>query len=302
MRKAVLVAAAMVSILAAACAPESSTTSAAAPSGSTSMTAAACTEAHTGDLLTDGTLTVGTGNPSYPPWWEGGTTTAHSDWEGNDPYLGKGFEGAVTFAIAEAMGFDADQVAFVPVKFNQSYAPGDKPFDFVIQQIAYSESRAKAADFSDSYFDVTQAVVSTKGSPIDGATSIADLQDATLGSASGDRGYDYIVDQIQPTNDAKAYDDLNGAVNALKNGQIDGIVVDLPTAFYMSTVQVPNGIIVGQLPPAGEQDRFGVVLDQGDPLLECVNLAIAELKADGSLQQIEKEWISDKASAPVLSG
>jgi polar amino acid transport system substrate-binding protein len=299
MRKTILIAVASFSVLAAACAQESSSTSAAAPSGS--MTAAECTDAHASDLNTSGTLTVGTGNPAYPPWWEGGTTDAHSDWEGNDPYLGKGFEGAVTFAIAEAMGFDAEQVAFVPVKFNQSYAPGDKPFDFVIQQIAYSDSRAKAADFSDSYYDVTQAVVSTKGSPIDGATSLADLKDATLGSASGDRGYDYIVDQIQPTNDAKAYDDLNGAVNALKNGQIDGIVVDLPTAFYMSTVQVPDGIIVGQLPPAGEQDHFGVVLEQGDPLLLCVNLAIAELKAGGSLKQMEQKWISDKASAPVLS-
>jgi polar amino acid transport system substrate-binding protein len=299
MRKAVLIAAASLSIVAAACSQETSTTSAASPSGS--MTAAECTDANAGDLLTDGTLTVGTGNPAYPPWWEGGTTSAHSDWEGNDPYLGKGFEGAVTFAIARAMGFESDQVAFVPVKFNQSYAPGDKPFDFVIQQIAYSDSRAQAADFSDSYFDVTQAVVSTKGSPIDGATSLADLQSATLGSASGDRGYDYIVDQIQPTADAKAYDDLNGAVNALKNGQIDGIVVDLPTAFYMSTVQVPNGIIVGQLPPAGEQDHFGVVLEKGNPLLQCVNLAIGELRADGSLKQIEQEWISDRASAPTLS-
>jgi polar amino acid transport system substrate-binding protein len=299
MRRAVLIAVASLSVVATACAQESSSTAAATSGGS--MTAAECTDAHTGDLYGDGALTVGTGNPAYPPWWEGGTTDAHSDWEGNDPYLGKGFEGAVTFAIAQAMGFDTGQVEFVPVKFNQSYAPGDKSFDFVIQQIAYSESRAKAADFSDSYFDVTQAVVSTKGSPIDGATSLADLQDATLGSASGDRGYDYIVDQIQPTNDAKAYDDLNGAVNALKNGQIDGIVVDLPTAFYMSTVQVPDGIIVGQLPPAGEQDHFGVVLGQGNPLLECVNLAIAELKADGSLKQIEQEWISDRASAPVLS-
>ena len=300
MRRAVLIVVACVSLVAVACAQESSSTTAVAPSGS--MTAAKCTDTYASDLNTDGTLTVGTGNPAYPPWWEGGTTEAHSDWEGNDPYLGKGFEGAVTFAIAQAMGFDTDAVAFVPVKFSQSYAPGDKPFDFVIQQIAYSESRAKAADFSDSYFEVTQAVVSTKGSPIDGATSLADLQNATLGSASGDRGYDYIVDQIQPTNDAKAYDDLNGAVNALKNGQIDGIVVDLPTAFYMSTVQVPDGIIVGQLPPAGEQDHFGVVLDKGNPLLQCVNLAIAELKADGSLQQIEQEWISDRASAPILSG
>jgi polar amino acid transport system substrate-binding protein len=300
MRRAVLIVVACVCIVAVACAPKSTSSSAAG--GSTSANAAECAQAHAADLHSDGELTIGTGNPAYPPWWEGGTTKEHSDWEFNDPYLGEGFEGAVAFAVAEQMGFTQDQVQFVPVKFNQSFAPGDKDFDFVLQQISYAADRDQTVDFSDSYYDVNQAVVSVEGSSIDGATSLAELQDATLGAPSGTTSYDYIVNEVQPTEDPKVYDDLNAAANALKNGQIDGLVVDLPTAFFMTAVQIPKGIIVGQFPSTGQQEYFGMVFQDGSPLRDCVNQALAELTSDGTLDQIQQEWLADKASAPVLSG
>jgi polar amino acid transport system substrate-binding protein len=301
MRKVIIATLAALSVVAVACAPESSSSSTSAAGSATAATAAECAQQHAGDLLTEGTLTIGTGNPAYPPWWEGGTTKANPDWEFNDPYLGQGFEGAVAFAAADKLGFSKDQVAFVPVKFNQSFAPGDKPFDFVLQQISYTADRDQSVDFSDSYYDVNQAVVSVEGSSIANATSLAELKDATLGAPSGTTSYDYIVDQIQPSQDPKVYDDLNGAANALKNGQVDGLVVDLPTAFFMTAVQIPKGVIVGQFPSTGQQEYFAMAFQDGSPLRDCVNQALAELKSDGTLQQIQQEWLSDKASAPVLS-
>jgi polar amino acid transport system substrate-binding protein len=301
MRKVIIATLAALSVVAVACAPESSSSSTSAAGSATAATAAECAQQHAGDLLTEGTLTIGTGNPAYPPWWEGGTTKANPDWEFNDPYLGQGFEGAVAFAVADKLGFSKDQVAFVPVKFNQSFAPGDKPFDFVLQQISYTADRDQSVDFSDSYYDVNQAVVSVEGSSIANATSLAELKDATLGAPSGTTSYDYIVDQIQPSQDPKVYDDLNGAANALKNGQVDGLVVDLPTAFFMTAVQIPKGVIVGQFPSTGQQEYFAMAFQDGSPLRDCVNQALAELKSDGTLQQIQQEWLSDKASAPVLS-
>jgi polar amino acid transport system substrate-binding protein len=301
MRKVIIATLAALSVVAVACAPESSSSSSSAAGSATAATAAECAQQHAGDLLTEGTLTIGTGNPAYPPWWEGGTTKANPDWEFNDPYLGQGFEGAVAFAVADNLGFSKDQVAFVPVKFNQSFAPGDKPFDFVLQQISYTADRDQSVDFSDSYYDVNQAVVSVEGSSIANATSLAELKDATLGAPSGTTSYDYIVDQIQPSQDPKVYDDLNGAANALKNGQVDGLVVDLPTAFFMTAVQIPKGVIVGQFPSTGQQEYFAMAFQDGSPLRDCVNQALAELKSDGTLQQIQQEWLSDKASAPVLS-
>ena len=289
---------AFLAILAAACAPESSSTSIAADS---TPSADVCAVDNL-NLLTDGTLTVGTGNPAYPPWWEGGTTDANPDWKINDPYLGQGFEGATIYAVAEQMGFTKDQVTFVQVPFNKTYAPGPKDFDLVLEQISYSAKRAESVDFSDSYYDVNQALVSVKGSPIEGATSFADLKDAKLGAALGTTSYDYIVNNIQPNVDPNVYPDVNGAVQALKNGQIDGMVTDLPGAFYLTAVEVPNGVIVGQFPTVGEQEHFAMAFEKGNPLVPCVDQALAALKTDGTMAQIQQEWLSDKASAPVIQG
>ena len=302
MRK-ILLGVALFSVFMVACAPEEDTTSASASGtdATASPSGDACAPENL-SLVSDGVLTVGTGNPAYPPWWEGGETDEHSDWQINDPYLLQGFEGAVVAAVAEQLGFTTDQIEFVPVPFGKSYAPGPKDFDLVLQQISYKDKRAEAVDFSESYYDVNQALVSVQGSSIEGATTFADLKEAKLGAALGTTSYDYIVDNIQPNVEPAVYNDVNGVVQALKNGQIDGMVTDLPGAFYLTAVEVPKGIIVGQFPTVGQQEYFGMVFEKGAPLVTCVNAALQALKADGTLAAIQQEWLADKTSAPVIEG
>lgn len=299
-----LIGVALFSVVMVACAPEDETTSASATdtgSATSTGTADPCApESLT--LVNEGVLTVGTGNPAYPPWWEGGETDEHSEWQINDPHLLEGFEGAVVGAVAEQLGFTTDQIEFIPVPFGKSYAPGPKDFDFVVQQISFKDKRAEAVDFSESYYDVNQALVSVEGSSIEGATTFEDLKDAKLGAALGTTSYDYIVENIQPDVEPAVYNDVNGVVQALKNGQIDGMVTDLPGAFYLTAVEVPKGIIVGQFPTVGAQEYFGLVFEKGESLVTCVNAALQELKADGTLAAIQQEWLADKTSAPVIEG
>lgn len=285
----------LVGVLAlASCAPETPTDSA----GTGTIAAASCTPADLATLKPD-TMTIGTGNPAYPPWFEGGEGAG--EWKINDPSNGEGFEGAVAYAVADKLGYTPDQVAWVDVPFNKSYAPGPKDFDLVLQQISYSPKRAQAVDFSDSYYDVNQAVVTTKGSAIDEATTIAELQGAKLGAPIGTTSYDTIEQVVQPTQEPSAYDDLNGAVQDLKNGQLDGVVVDLPTAFYITAVQIPKGTIVGQFPVQEQQEYFAMAFEKGSPLVDCINQAIGELRGSGELDALQQQWLAEKTSAPVLS-
>lgn len=249
------------------------------------------------DLVTPGTLTIGTDNPAYPPWFGG---AEKAPWKISDPRSGEGFESAVAYAVAGELGFSNAEVEWKVVPFNLSFKPGPKDFDFDINQISYSDARAKAVDFSDSYYDVNQALVSVKGSSIAGAKSIADLKDAKLGAQVGTTSYQYIVDNIQPSTDTSVYDTNNDVISALKAKQIDGIVVDLPTAFFVVAAELDDGVIVGQFPAAGEQERFGMVFERGSGLVPCVNEALQTLKDEGTLAEIQQEWLSDKASAPVL--
>jgi polar amino acid transport system substrate-binding protein len=308
MRKSVL-AIAIVSVLAAACAPQDE-----APSpgdGGTpspvDQTAADCLQENVDALYTTGAytthrLTVATGNPAFPPWWAGGTTDEHPEWEFNDPYLGEGYEGAVTFEVAERLGFAPDDVDFVPIGFNKSFAPGPKDFDFVLQQISFAPERTDGVDFSESYYEVNQALVSVQGSSIEDATSVAELKDARLGAPIGTTSLTYVEENIQPNQAPAVYDDLAAAVQDLKNGQVDGIVVDLPTAFFVTAVQIPKGVIVGQFPTVGSQEYFAMAFEKGSPLVTCVNLALQEMKEDGTLDDIRQEWLADKADAPVIEG
>jgi polar amino acid transport system substrate-binding protein len=249
------------------------------------------------ELVNEGTLTIGTDNPAFPPWFE---DAKGAPWDPTTEPTKRGYEAAVAYAIAGELGFSDAEVEWTVVPFDQSFRPGPKDFDFDINQISYTPKRAEAVDFSDSYYDVNQAVVALKTSPIADATTIAELKDAELGAPVGTTSYDYIVQNVQPNADPKVYSTLNDAVQGLKVGQVDGIVVDLPTAFFITAVQVPKGTIVGQFPAVGEQEYFGLVLEKDSPLTECVNRAIAALRENGTLDSLQQEWLSDKASAPVL--
>jgi polar amino acid transport system substrate-binding protein len=242
------------------------------------------------ETVADGTLTIATDDPAYEPWFVD-----------NDPTNGEGYESAVAYAIAEQLGYTAEQVTWVKVPFNKVVQPGPKDFDFDINQVSITEARRKAVDFSSGYYDVVQTVITNSGSSIDGATSVADLADAKLGAQVGTTSYAAITDQIQPSEEPFVFDTNDQAVQALKNGQIDGIVVDLPTAYFMTAVQLDDGVIVGQLPlPEGEVEQFGAVLGKDSPLTDCVSGAVDTLREDGVLDQISQEWLAQQG-APELS-
>jgi polar amino acid transport system substrate-binding protein len=248
-----------------------------------------------GLTLSKGKLTVGTDNPAYPPWYGG--NPGHN-WKISDPYSGKGYESAVAYAVAKQMGFPKAKVQWVYVPFVKSYAPGKKNFDFDITQISYTPQRAKVVSFSSSYYDVNQAIVVRNGTPIAKAKSIKALKPFTLGAQIGTTSYQFIKSVIKPAN-VKVYGTNDRAVFALKDKLIDGIVVDLPTAFYVTAVQVPNSKILGQF-ASKTGEHFGMVFQKGNPLVACVNKALAVMKANGTLKKINDTWLSKVVSVPVL--
>ena len=252
------------------------------------------------DLVADGTLTIGTDNPAFPPWFEGGSPEG-SDWEINDPATGEGFESAVAYAVAEELGFTEDEVEWVVVPFNNSFRPGDKDFDLDINQISVTDERDRAVDFSDSYYEVNQALVALQDTPITEASSVEELAEYQLGAQVGTTSLTYINDTIQPGAEPRVYDTSNDVVAALNGSQIDGIVVDLPTAFFLvGAEEVKNGTVVGQFPSTGGQEHFGMLFEEGNPLRDCVNEALATLTEDGTLEEIQQRWLSENTSAPVL--
>jgi polar amino acid transport system substrate-binding protein len=291
----------MVAALSAACAPQEYE----ADTPSQYQSADGCAQVNRDNLeaaagYANAYLTVATGDPASPPWWEGGTTDEHPEWRANDPYLGRGFEGAVAFEVAERLGFSEDRVRFVPADLTESFAPGPKDFDFVLQQISYLPERAESVDFSEGYLDVNQALVSVRDSPIADVASLQELTDATLGAAISTTSLRYIEDTIQPSSPPARYNDLSAAVQGLKEGEVDGIVVDLPSASFITAEQVPEGVVVGRLPSAGSQEHFAMAFEKQSPLVECVNLALQQMKTDGTLDEIRQEWLADTADAPVI--
>jgi polar amino acid transport system substrate-binding protein len=264
--------------------------------GTTSSTGNPCTKSAL-NLVNAGQLTVGTDNPAFPPWFGG---KEKSPWKVSDPRSGEGFESAVAYAVARKLGFAKNEVKWIVVPFNTSFAPGPKKFDFDINEISYTPARAKVVDFSDSYYNVNQAVVGKKGTKIAQAQSSADLQSSKLGAQLGTTSYQYIKEFIKPSQQPAVFDTNDAAVAALKNGQIDGLVVDLPTAFFVTAVQVPNSKIIGQFPTGNAGERFGMVLQKGNKLAGCINHALNQLKSDGTLQQIQDKWLAKVGGAPIL--
>jgi polar amino acid transport system substrate-binding protein len=263
--------------------------------GGTTNAAASCDKGSL-DLVTPGQLTIGTDNPAFPPWFEG--TKEFDPWDPTTEPTKKGYEQETAYAIARELGFTDDEVKWTVVPFNQSFRPGPKKFDFDINQISYKPERANAVDFSDSYYDVEQAIVATDGTPIANAKSIDELKDFKLGAQIGTTSYEAITDTIEPTQDPSVYDTNNDAIAALKAKQIDGIVVDFPTGLFMAAVQLDNGKVAGRLPAPEDGEYFGVVLEKDSSLTECVNEAITAIKDDGTLDALEQKWLT--GSAPVL--
>jgi polar amino acid transport system substrate-binding protein len=260
--------------------------SACSSSDSTENASASCEKA---DLATvaDGVLTIATGEPAYYPWVID-----------DAPESGEGFEAAVAYAVATQLGFSKDEVKWVRTTFDSAVTPGEKNFDFNLQQFSITEERKAAVDFSSPYYTAPQAIVSFKGSKIDGKSSIADLKDAKLGAAVGTTSLDAIENQLGLK--ASVFNDNAAGVSALKNKQIDGLVVDLPTAFYLAGVEVENGIIVGQLASSGSGDQFGLLLTKGSALTSCVSGAVDAITADGTLASITDTWLATNTGSPVL--
>jgi polar amino acid transport system substrate-binding protein len=250
------------------------------------------------NLLKDGQLTVGADNPAFPPWF-GFAEKPTKPWKVSDPYNGKGYESAVTYAIAQQLGFPKSAVEWTYVPFNNSYRPGKKPFDFYVTQVSITPERAKAVDFSRAYYFVNQSVVARKGTPIAKVKTIAGLRKYKLGAQVGTTSYTYITRNIKPTSSPSVFDTNDAAIQALKNGQIDGIVVDLPTAFFVVAVQLDDGTIVGKLPTKGFPERFGLVLQKGSSLRSCVSRAIGNLWANGTIRKLQDQYLA-KAGAPDL--
>ncbi len=242
-------------------------------------------------VRTPGTLTIGTDSPAYDPWFSK-----------NDPTNGEGFESAVAYAVAERLGLTPDAVTWTKVPFNSSYAPGPKKFDFDINQISITAARAKVVDFSDGYYQASQGVIMLKGDNAEGVTTVAQLKTLKLGAQTGTTSLTAIRDVIQPDSEPVVFKDTSAAKQALLNGQVDAILADLPTAFYITAVEIPKGTIVGQFQPeTGEQEEFGMLFEKGSPLVECVNQALDALKEDGTLDSIEQQWLSDVVDVPELT-
>src|SRR5689334_11597130 len=266
-------------------------------SGTTTAASSSCSSKEDLNLHTAGQLTIGTDNPAFPPWFGG---TPHKPWQVSDPNSGEGYESAVAYAVAKQLGFAKNEVKWIHVPFNTSFAPGPKNFDFDINQISYTPARAQQVSFSDSYYDVNQSVVVNKGTPIAKVTSIDGLKPYSLGAQLGTTSYQFIKDTIQPSKQPSVFPTNAGAVQALKNKQIDGLVVDLPTAFYVTAVQVPNSKVLGQFPAEPGGEHFGMVFQKGNSLVHCVNGALTKLRSGGTLQQLQQKWLAKATGAPTL--
>jgi polar amino acid transport system substrate-binding protein len=268
-----------------ACAPvDESTGVTASPSAS----ADPCPQGQLPTKVT-GKITIGTDNPAYEPWFTD-----------NKPQNGQGFEAAVAYQVADRLGYKAPNVVWAQVPFNNAIQPGPKAYDFDVNQFSITPERKKAVDFSSAYYLVRQTVITTKGSKIAGATSIAELKAAKLGAQVGTTSLQAINELIKPAAQAQVFNSNDDAKKALQNGTIDGLVVDLPTAFYMTGAELGNGVIVGQLPQVGVPEQFGLVLDKDSALTDCVKDAVDELRQDGTLAVLEKTWLAGSSGAREL--
>ena len=295
MRQMTVAAMAAIAVLAASaglagCASSTTSTSnsATAPAaGGGSSAAASCSNAAIqGQLYAKGMLTVATDKPVYPPWFVN-----------NKPANGQGYESAVAYAVAAQLGFSKSQVTWAYEPFNSSYAPGPKKFDFDVNEISYSAQRAQVVTFSDSYYDVQQALVALKNSPIVTKHSPADLKSYVFGDQVGTTSLQFINSQIQPSQTPKVFETLNDVKQALQTKQIAALVTDTPTAEFITT-EIPGSVVVAQFPSTGE--HYGLLFAKGNQLVTCVNKALATLKSNGTLAKLTAQYLKDFTSVPTI--
>jgi polar amino acid transport system substrate-binding protein len=286
MRRFVIAVAAFGLILA-ACAKDNPSVGTGGPtgtSGASGATGAASCSTDSPSLVTPGTLTIATDSPAYNPWFR------H-----NDPSSGQGYESAVAYAVAEGLGFTPDQVTWVIEPFNKSYAPGPKNFDFDINQISITPERAQVVDFSHGYYDDQQALIAIKGTSIASATTLTELKQYKFGAQVGTTSLQFITQVIG--GQYAVFDTTNDAKSALEAGQIDGLILDLPTASY-TQYSIKDATLVGKFAFTGEQ--FGLLFQKGNALVSCVNPVIDQLTADGTLDELAGRWLQNFLSIPLI--
>ncbi|WP_167052102.1 transporter substrate-binding domain-containing protein [Salinibacterium sp. ZJ77] len=242
------------------------------------------------EFVTDGKLTIATGEMAYYPYVID-----------DAPESGEGFEAAVAYAIAEELGFEADDVEWVRTSFESAIAPGPKDYDLNIQQFSITAERKENVDFSAPYYAATQALVAIEGGNADGATSIEDLKGLLIGAMTGTTSGQTVEQVVAPTAGVQYFNTNEDVKLALESGQIDAIALDLPTAFYTTGVEIDNSFIVGELPSAGISDEWGIVLAKDSPLTERVSAAIEKLRDSGKLQEITDKWLGAEAGVAKLS-
>ena len=301
MRRALIATTLCASLLLAACGDDtdSATTDSLAPTETTgakttdavapATTAAGGDAADCGSTITDGVLTIATGEPAFPPYVLD-----------DAPESGEGFESAVALAVAKQMGYEGEQVTWVRTGFEEAIAPGPKSFDINLQQYTITDERKNVVDFSDGYYTAAEAVFGLSGSAASSVTSMSDLKSLKIGVASGTTSVGYVEDVIQPDGGAQVFNDNAGVKQALESNQIDAAVADLPTALYMTAVELTDAAVFGQIEGSGT-DEFGMLLAKDSPLTACVNEALAAVIASGELDAITVEWMSEWSSAPIIS-
>jgi polar amino acid transport system substrate-binding protein len=289
MRKIALTLAVSGSLLLASCGGGDSASDSSEPAGKTYASAAECVADN--PTVEDGVLTIGTGDPAYEPWVIG-----------DKPESKEGFEAAVAYAVAKQLGFEDSAVKWVRTTFDEAIQPGAKNFDFNLQQYTITEERKQNVAFSDSYYATNQAIVGLNDSAAKGATTLDAIKKLKLGAQAGTTSLDFITEVIQPDTEPFIYDDNAGAKAALEAKQIDAAVFDLPTALYVSAVEIEGSSVLGQFPAqdGAEADQFGLVFDLENGLVECANIALADLKESGSLNDITAQWLSTSTNIPVI--
>ncbi len=246
-----------------------------------------------------GTLTLATYNPPPSPWFVG-TPPDGSPWAQADPESGRGFESAMGYDIARRLGYARQKVQWLPLPFQASYAPGPKVFDAFIGQVTNTPARAGSVDFSPPYFPVPTAVLVRADSPAARASTRAEMQELLFGAQVGTTVLDAVNEVVQPTQQPRVYDDQPIVVRALVDGQVDAVVLDLPTAANVARTEAPGTRVIATLRPKGPVDQLGIVTQKSGPMTRCIREAVTAMRRDGTLQRLQRQWVPIPPDLPEI--